>query len=217
MQTPACPPPPVGALRDDGSVDSAQAGPVADELAVALYEHMVLARELDDRLVALQREGRIASHSSAVGEEAAIVGAAAASPRRGLGLSGLAGNRRGALAWDAARRVCAPPAGNGPERRKGAQCALPPFLEAHARGKRQPPLGHADSPRGGGGLGGACPQGRCGRPRVLRRGRHQQRGLPHGPELRRRDSSSCSSRCAATTAGRPARLHRGRRRAPGSP
>jgi pyruvate dehydrogenase E1 component alpha subunit len=78
MQTPACPPPPVGALRDDGSVDSAQAGPVADELAVALYEQMVLARELDDRLVALQREGRIASHSSAVGEEAAIVGAAAA-------------------------------------------------------------------------------------------------------------------------------------------
>ena len=78
MQTHARPPPPVGALREDGSVDPAHAGDVADELAVALYEQMVLARELDERLVALQREGRIASHSSSVGEEAAIVGAAAA-------------------------------------------------------------------------------------------------------------------------------------------
>jgi pyruvate dehydrogenase E1 component alpha subunit len=78
MQTHARPPPPVGALREDGTVDPAHAGDVADELAVALYEQMVLARELDDRLVALQREGRIASHSSSVGEEAAIVGAAAA-------------------------------------------------------------------------------------------------------------------------------------------
>jgi pyruvate dehydrogenase E1 component alpha subunit len=77
MQMPM-PPAPVGAMRDDGSADPAHAGALADELAVALYEQMVLARELDDRLVALQREGRIASHSSAAGEEAAIVGAAAA-------------------------------------------------------------------------------------------------------------------------------------------
>src|SRR5579859_2395640 len=69
---------PLGALRDDGSLDPAHAGALTDELAVALYEHMVLARTVDERLVALQREGVIASHSSAVGEEAAIVGAAAA-------------------------------------------------------------------------------------------------------------------------------------------
>jgi pyruvate dehydrogenase E1 component alpha subunit len=78
MQTHARPPPPVGALRSDGSLEPAHEGSVADELAVALYEQMVLARELDGRLVDLQREGRIGSHSSAVGEEAAIVGAAAA-------------------------------------------------------------------------------------------------------------------------------------------
>jgi pyruvate dehydrogenase E1 component alpha subunit len=59
-------------------LDEAHAAAVSDELAVALYEQMVVARELDDRLVALQREGRIISHSSAAGEEAAIVGAAAA-------------------------------------------------------------------------------------------------------------------------------------------
>jgi pyruvate dehydrogenase E1 component alpha subunit len=70
--------PPVGALRDDGTADSAHAGALSDELAVALYEQMVLARELDERMVALQREGRITQHASAAGEEAAIVGAAAA-------------------------------------------------------------------------------------------------------------------------------------------
>jgi 2-oxoisovalerate dehydrogenase E1 component alpha subunit len=70
--------PPFGALRDDGSVDPAHAGVLSDELAIALYEHMVLARAVDERLVALQREGVLASHASAIGEEAAIVGAAAA-------------------------------------------------------------------------------------------------------------------------------------------
>jgi 2-oxoisovalerate dehydrogenase E1 component alpha subunit len=39
---------------------------------------MVLARELDERLVALQREGRVTQHATALGEEAAVVGAAAA-------------------------------------------------------------------------------------------------------------------------------------------
>jgi pyruvate dehydrogenase E1 component alpha subunit len=78
MHAVSSPTPPLGALRDDGSVDPAHAGVLSDELGVALYEHMVLARAVDERLVALQREGIIASHASAVGEEAAIVGAAAA-------------------------------------------------------------------------------------------------------------------------------------------
>jgi 2-oxoisovalerate dehydrogenase E1 component alpha subunit len=78
MQATTSPTPPLGALRDDGSVDPAHAGVLSDELAVALYEHMVLARAVDERLIALQRDGVIASHASAVGEEAAIVGAVAA-------------------------------------------------------------------------------------------------------------------------------------------
>jgi 2-oxoisovalerate dehydrogenase E1 component alpha subunit len=60
------------------SVDPAHAGVLSDELGIALYEHMVLVRAVDERLVALQRDGVIASHASAIGEEAAIVGAAAA-------------------------------------------------------------------------------------------------------------------------------------------
>jgi|HubBroStandDraft_2_1064218.scaffolds.fasta_scaffold26886_2 pyruvate dehydrogenase E1 component alpha subunit len=71
-------PPQVAALREDGTVDPARAEGIPDELAVALYEQMVLSREADAHLVALQRQGRIAHHASAHGEEAAIVGAAAA-------------------------------------------------------------------------------------------------------------------------------------------
>jgi len=72
------PAPPLGALHDDGSIDPAHAAALTDELAIALYEHMVLARAVDERVVDLQREGLVASHASAVGEEAAIVGATAA-------------------------------------------------------------------------------------------------------------------------------------------
>jgi pyruvate dehydrogenase E1 component alpha subunit len=57
--------------------DATRAGP-RQELLVALYEHMVLARSIDDRLVALQRDGVIAHYTSARGEEAAILGAVAA-------------------------------------------------------------------------------------------------------------------------------------------
>jgi 2-oxoisovalerate dehydrogenase E1 component alpha subunit len=71
-------PPPLGVLRDDGTIDPARSTDVPGELAVALYEHMVLGRACDEKVVALQREGIVSQHASAAGEEAAIVGAAAA-------------------------------------------------------------------------------------------------------------------------------------------
>ncbi|HEY4016325.1 MAG TPA: thiamine pyrophosphate-dependent enzyme [Polyangiaceae bacterium] len=70
--------PPLAVLRDDGSLDPANAPPLSEELAIALYEHMVLARALDARVVGLQREGAVTQHASALGEEATIVGAVAA-------------------------------------------------------------------------------------------------------------------------------------------
>lgn len=81
MQTmPSVPtaPAPLAAMRDDGSLEPSHASVLSDELAVALYEHMVLARALDERIVALVHEGAVSQHSSAIGEEAAIVGAVAA-------------------------------------------------------------------------------------------------------------------------------------------
>jgi 2-oxoisovalerate dehydrogenase E1 component alpha subunit len=65
-------------MQTIASPQATAASVVSDELAVALYEHMVLSRALDERLVALVHEGTVSQHSSGVGEEAAIVGAVAA-------------------------------------------------------------------------------------------------------------------------------------------
>ena len=66
------------AMRDDGSVDPAHDPKITDDLAVALYRHLILTRTLDERLVTLQRQGRIGFHIGSLGEEAAILGSAAA-------------------------------------------------------------------------------------------------------------------------------------------
>lgn len=66
----------VRVLRDDGSLDPADDPrlPAAD--VVALYQAMLRVRLLDDRLVALQRQGRIGFHIGSLGEEASILGSA---------------------------------------------------------------------------------------------------------------------------------------------
>jgi pyruvate dehydrogenase E1 component alpha subunit len=71
-------PPLFGVLRDDGSLDPAHETALSEQLAVALYEHMVIARALDEGVAALQSEGTVARHSSAIGDEAMVIGAVAA-------------------------------------------------------------------------------------------------------------------------------------------
>jgi pyruvate dehydrogenase E1 component alpha subunit len=68
----------VRVLREDGSLDPAHDPKLDPEQIVALYRHLVLVRILDERLVVLQRQGRIGFHIGSLGEEAAIVGSAAA-------------------------------------------------------------------------------------------------------------------------------------------
>src|SRR5512142_2849001 len=48
-----------------------------DEAVRDLYRWMVLSRALDERMITLQRQGRIGFYIGAVGEEATVVGAAA--------------------------------------------------------------------------------------------------------------------------------------------
>jgi pyruvate dehydrogenase E1 component subunit alpha len=64
--------------KADGSLDPATDPRIDDELAGSLYRHMVFVRMLDERLVTLQRQGRIGFHIGSYGEEAAIMGSAAA-------------------------------------------------------------------------------------------------------------------------------------------
>ncbi len=63
-------------LQEDGSV----AGEVAlsGEEILSLYRWMVLNRQLDERMVAMQRQGRINFYIGSIGEEAAVFGSAKA-------------------------------------------------------------------------------------------------------------------------------------------
>jgi 2-oxoisovalerate dehydrogenase E1 component alpha subunit len=67
-------------LADDGAA-LGPLPPLGDAELVSLYRAMVLSRELDERMVTLQRQGRIGFYVGAVGEEATIVGATAALER----------------------------------------------------------------------------------------------------------------------------------------
>jgi pyruvate dehydrogenase E1 component alpha subunit len=64
-------------LEEDGSADPA-AVTLPEAEVVALYRWMVLNRQLDERMIGLQRQGRIGFYIGSIGEEAAVFGTAAA-------------------------------------------------------------------------------------------------------------------------------------------
>jgi pyruvate dehydrogenase E1 component alpha subunit len=66
----------IGVLKEDGSPDPSLDPDLTEDEARQLYRHMVETRFLDERLTALQRQGRIGFHVGCLGEEGAIVGAA---------------------------------------------------------------------------------------------------------------------------------------------
>jgi pyruvate dehydrogenase E1 component alpha subunit/2-oxoisovalerate dehydrogenase E1 component alpha subunit len=67
-------------LVDDGGdvLDPAALGWLDRELGRRLYDGMLLIRVTDGRMMALQRQGRIGFYGEALGQEAAVVGSAAA-------------------------------------------------------------------------------------------------------------------------------------------
>ena len=65
-------------IRPDGTADPAQDPRLPLELVKKLYVAMVRTRVIDERLVLLQRQGRIGFHIGSLGEEATILGSAAA-------------------------------------------------------------------------------------------------------------------------------------------
>jgi 2-oxoisovalerate dehydrogenase E1 component alpha subunit len=64
-------------IQEDGSADPAEVT-VPDERALEMYRWMVLSRELDERMVQLQRQGRIGFYIGAIGEEATVLGTVSA-------------------------------------------------------------------------------------------------------------------------------------------
>jgi 2-oxoisovalerate dehydrogenase E1 component alpha subunit len=69
---------PLRVIRDDGTLDPQRDPKLGDARMVELYEMMVRTRIVDERLVVLQRQGRIGFHIGSLGEEATIIGSAAA-------------------------------------------------------------------------------------------------------------------------------------------
>src|SRR3989338_375035 len=60
-----------------GNVDKKLMPKLSKELLIHLYEEMVIARKLDEKMLALQRQGKIGTFASVKGEEACQVGAMA--------------------------------------------------------------------------------------------------------------------------------------------
>ena len=66
----------VSVLGEDGSLDPEHDPGLSDDDVVRLYRALVETRLLDERFVALQRQGRVGFHVGSLGEEAAILGSA---------------------------------------------------------------------------------------------------------------------------------------------
>jgi 2-oxoisovalerate dehydrogenase E1 component alpha subunit len=66
----------VRVMREDGTLDPANDPRLSADEVVGLYRAMLRTRLLDDRLTAIQRQGRIGFHIGSLGEEAAILGSA---------------------------------------------------------------------------------------------------------------------------------------------
>lgn len=63
-------------LREDGTADAARVPPLSPDELRRLYAGMLLSRKLDDRLMPMQRQGRIGFYIECRGQEAGMIGGA---------------------------------------------------------------------------------------------------------------------------------------------
>ena len=120
---------------------------------------MLTIRIMDERLLALQRQGRIGFYGEARGQEAAVIGAAAALGPERLDRAGAARGGRGDLSRAAAAQLRRADLRQRRRRVQGAAAAVSP---GHARGAlRDDVVVHRDAAaaRGRHGVGGASIKG----------------------------------------------------------
>jgi TPP-dependent pyruvate/acetoin dehydrogenase alpha subunit len=67
-------------LSESGELDRALEPDIPDDLLLRLFRTMLLARKFDERLLNLQRQGRIGTFPPISGQEAAHLGATAVLP-----------------------------------------------------------------------------------------------------------------------------------------
>jgi pyruvate dehydrogenase E1 component subunit alpha len=109
-------------LREDGTIAPGAPVPEVDRATLLrMHRTMLLGRTLDDRLITLQRQGRVGFYGEARGQEAAIVGSAAALHDDDWVLPAL--RESGAALWRgySLRRYVAQVMGNADDLLKGRQ------------------------------------------------------------------------------------------------
>lgn len=65
-------------LKEDGSLIKGREPELSTKILLKLYQTMLRVRVIDERMVTLQRQGRISFYGAATGQEAAVIGSAAA-------------------------------------------------------------------------------------------------------------------------------------------
>ncbi len=65
-------------LDEEGNLDERLDPDISDDLRLAMYRQMLRARMADDKLLKLQRQGRVGTFAPCTGQEAAVVGPALA-------------------------------------------------------------------------------------------------------------------------------------------
>ena len=165
-------------LGEDGTLDPEHDPHLSNDEVVALYRHLVETRLLDERFVALQRQGRIGFHVGSLGEEAAILGSAFAMREqdwlfpcyREFGAALMRGMPLQTLRRQHVRQR--------QRHREGPADARPLHVSESRLGVDQLAGRHADHPGGRLRLGRQDPEGGHRRARVLRRRRDELVRLP---------------------------------------
>jgi pyruvate dehydrogenase E1 component alpha subunit len=119
-------------IREDGTpADEAALAGLDPALARRLFEGMVRIRVTDARMMALQRQGRIGFYGEALGQEAAIVGSAAASEPQDWIVPALREAGVGLFRGMALDSYIAQIIGNAADPSKGRQLPCHPCDRAH--------------------------------------------------------------------------------------
>ena len=181
-------------LDASGNLDASLEPDLKEQDLIKIYRSMVLARELDERMLKLQRQGRLGTFPPNTGQEAI------SRARR----PGHAGQRlvRGRLPRagrppGARRAADRDPATTTTAGKRATSCPTTNLrILPDQRGHRLP-----DRARRGPGLRQPLPGRGRGRRVLHRRRRHQRGRLPRGPELRRGLEGARGLHRARTTSG----------------
>ena len=176
-------------LQEDGSANPAEVA-LPDQEIVALYRWMSLNRQLDERMIGLQRQGRINFYIGSIGEEAAVFGTAYAMAAadwifpcyREHGAALLRGMPLATYVCDLL--------GNAGDAMMGHQMPCHEAWSPAHFASISSPIGTQIPQAVGAAWAAPHQEAGDGRARLLRRGRRQPERFPLRPELRRRVTRS---------------------------